>query len=361
MTLSPTTRLLARVVPWILGLFFAASFFWDFDGLAIAWTGNVLQLLSGGTPMIAWSFGWSPFSDTLGTLPLEGLLLTTASSGLIGFFTNWLAVSMLFRPRSRRPVFGQGVVPAQRENIILHLAEAIDRELIGPDVITKGIQDSGMVQQFMAQAQQALRALLEDEEFRTGLRQMIHAYVERTISSEGFRQEIVDFTVARLREHFDSGMGGLAMKAVLQLGEGPLRSAVQRAVMTMPQGLDIVLNRLDAALDSLPEEVVERSDDLEEWAIGAVQRFVGTLDIYGMLIGQMQGFDEKRLEDLIRNSSNDQFNYIKYLGGILGFIGGLVIFNRWLALPALGGVVLLLVGLDHAIIRLSRRQRRAAA
>ena len=146
------------------------------------------------------------------------------------------------------------------------------------------------------------------------------------------------------------------MKAMLQFAEGPLRSAVDRAIREMPQGLGLVLKKLDLMLDALPDKLSARSDAIEEWATGAAQSFVGNLDVYTMLVSRMQSFDEDRLEDLIKYSSNDQLNYIKYLGGVLGFIGGLVIFNRWLALPALAALVLVLVGIDFLIIRVSRRR-----
>ena len=38
-----------------------------------------------------------------GVLPLEGLLRIISVSGLIGFVTNWVAITMLFNPRQDRP------------------------------------------------------------------------------------------------------------------------------------------------------------------------------------------------------------------------------------------------------------------
>ena len=358
-TMSPATQFLVRLIPWALGLSFFASFFWDFDGLTIAYTGTALQLLADGQPALTWSLQWLGLPNVdQRILELEDLMLIMSTSGLIGFFTNWLAIAMLFRPRDRHPIFGQGVIPSQRESIIVRLATAIDGELIGPDVIKKGIRDSGVVPNFLSQAQQALRGLLDDAEFRAEIRAVIRAYVEESLSSEDFRTEIAEFTFRRLEKHFDSGVGGMAVKAVLQLAEGPLRSAVDRAIREMPHGLDIVLNKLDGMLDAVPDRLAAQRDEIEEWATGAAQSFVGNLDVYGMLVNQMEGFDERRLEDLIKYSSNDQLNYIKYLGGVLGFVGGLVIFAPKLALPALTMLVLLLVGIDLLIIRVSRRRER---
>ncbi len=359
-TMSAATRLLARLIPWGLGLTFLVSFFWDFDGLALDWTGLSLRLLQDDQAVLTWNLAWLPLPVRTAVLPLEGLLLVLSSSGLIGFFTNWLAIALLFRPRGPRPVFGQGVIPAQRESIIVRLATAIDAELIGPEVIKRGIRDSNLVPSFLVQAQVALRGLLDDDDFRTEIRRVIRDYVEETLSSDELRREIADFTLARLEQHFDRGVGAIAMKTLLQLTRSQLRAAVDRAIREMPQGLDIVLDKLDRMLDSLPNRLTEHTDAIEEWTTGAVQRFAGNLDIYGMLVKQMRDFDEQRLEDLIKNSSNDQLDYIKYLGGVLGTVGGLVIFNRWLALPALALLFLLLVGVDALLLRARKMRERSS-
>ena len=111
---------------------------------------------------------------------------------------------------------------------------------------------------------------------------------------------------------------------------------------------------MDHLLDRLPEKITERSEEIERWATKIILGFVGTLDIYSMIITNMRKYDEVQLEALIKNSSNEQLNYIKYLGGVLGMIGGLVIFKPLLALTVLGTIGLILVGLDVALVRLRK-------
>ena len=53
--------------------------------------------------------------------------------------------------------------------------------------------------------------------------------------------------------------------------------------------------------------------------------FIENLDVYNMIMSNMITYDESKLEDLLKKSTNEQLNYIKYLGGALGAIGGLVI------------------------------------
>ena len=78
--------------------------------------------------------------------------------------------------------------------------------------------------------------------------------------------------------------------------------------------------------------------------------FVENLNVYDMIISNMRQYDELKLETLIKTSSNEQLNYIKYLGGVLGFFGGLVIWNPPLALTVFGVLGLTLYGLDVALM-----------
>ena len=84
--------------------------------------------------------------------------------------------------------------------------------------------------------------------------------------------------------------------------------------------------------------------------------FVENLDVYSMVMSNMMSYDEGKLEALIKNSSNEQLNYIKYLGGVLGAIGGLVIWQPLPALVAFGGIGALLFGLDEVLFRLSKKE-----
>ena len=79
------------------------------------------------------------------SVALDGLLRMLSVSGLIGFLTNWLAVAMLFQPRQRRPIFGQGLIPAQRELVIARLAQAISERLINAQLIHQQIETSGLI------------------------------------------------------------------------------------------------------------------------------------------------------------------------------------------------------------------------
>lgn len=314
-----------RVIPWALGLLFAFSFVWDLDGITLT------------------AFGY--------TLGLEGLLRIVSVSGLIGFLTNWLAITMLFHPRKRRPIFGQGLIPSQRERVIFRLAKAVSEELINEEIIKQKIEESAVIPKYRAMALSVMHGVLEDPAFRAELKSLTADYVNTVLGSEAVRKKIVEFTVQKLEEYTDRSLSGLAIKAYRFVNEDDFQRRVEQAVEQLPKSMDLVLDEMDHLLDQLPETITERSDEIEQWATKIVLGFVENLDVYGMIISNIRKYDELKLETLIKTSSNEQLNYIKYLGGLLGFFGGLVIWNPLLALTVFGVLGLTLYALDAALMR----------
>jgi uncharacterized membrane-anchored protein YjiN (DUF445 family) len=314
-----------QVIPILLAILFLTSFFWDFPGIEVS------------------AFGLS--------LPLAGLLRITSVSGLIGFATNWLAITMLFQPREERPIFGQGLIPAQRERVIYRLARAVSEELINEEIIKRKIEESGVIPRVRETSMQVARGVIEDPDFRRELKQIVSEYFQQVLSSEVVRERIIALTVGKIEEYAGRGWGGLALKAYRYVNEADFQRRVDEAVTALPRSIDAILNELDHLLDRVPEKLEAQSHQIEAWATRAVMKFVENLDVYGMIIENMSRYDESKLESLLKKTSNEQLNYIKYLGGVLGFIGGLVIWMPLLALGTFAVIGTSLYTIDEVLFR----------
>src|SRR5690606_1375615 len=273
-------------------------------------------------------------------------------SGLIGFGTNWLAITRLFQPREKRPIVPQGLIPAQRERVIFRLAQAISQELINEELIKQKIEESGAIRKYREQAVGVLKSVVEDEAFRAELKGLTAAYVESVLGSEDMRAQLTEIAMRKIEDYAGQGFRGLALKAYRAVNEDAFQRSIERAVREIPGALDPVLDRLDVALDRVPEKVEARSEQIEAFATKTVLGFVERLDVYSMIVENARGFDEAQLENLLKKTSNEQLNYIKYLGGILGVVGGVVIWEPGLALAVLAAFGLVLWGLDEALFRL---------
>ncbi len=82
---------------------------------------------------------------------------------IIGYFTNWLAIKMLFRPYKTvriagiRLPFTPGILPREKDKLAVSLGETLAQELLTPEVITKRIQSP----EIQTTAARAIRTALE--------------------------------------------------------------------------------------------------------------------------------------------------------------------------------------------------------
>lgn len=71
------------------------------------------------------------------------LILTPFITAGIGWFTNWVAIQMLFRPREPMRVFfwkWQGLIPRRQEQLAAEAAEIIEREIMQQHMIVHEIR-----------------------------------------------------------------------------------------------------------------------------------------------------------------------------------------------------------------------------
>jgi uncharacterized membrane protein YheB (UPF0754 family) len=318
-----------QLIPWVLFALFVASFFWDFPGVVL-----------------------SPFGYDL---ELAGLLRILAVSGLIGFFTNWLAITMLFNPREKRPIFGQGLIPAQRERVAYRLAKAVSDELINEDIIKAKIEESNVIPRYRELALGVARGVLEDDDFRRDLKTMTGDYAKRVLSAPAVRKRIAEVVVEKLEKSAGQGLGGAALQLYRRFDEEGFQRKIDGAIQEIPGSLDLVLDEMDALLDRVPPMLEAKGEDIEAFATRTIMNFVERIDVYSLVMENIQKYDEAQLENLLKRTSNEQLNYIKYLGGILGALGGLVIWKPILALAVFATVLLTLWGLDEALYRGMRK------
>jgi len=314
-----------QVIPWLLGVLFAVSFVWDFPGVVLTVAGYAL--------------------------PLDDLLRFTTIGGLIGFGTNWLAITMLFRPRERRPVWGQGLVPAQRERVAYRLAQAVSDELINKRIIMQRVRESGLTTRYRDLLVAIAGDVVTDDEVRRELKKLLRRILRDVLSSPDVQDRVVTFTAEQMEQHAQ-GLSGLALRTYRLFGEDDFQSRLHEAVQQLPETADPLLDELDPLLDRIPAYLEQNSEAVEELLTDLLLRLVNTLDVERIVYENVRAYDEQQLELLLRRTTNEQLNYIKYLGAVLGVLGGLIIWAPALSLLLLTGIGLLLYTVDVILFRL---------
>src|SRR5690554_2734729 len=263
--------------PYLLAFVFIFSFYWDLNGVEKTVFGT--------------------------TIDFEGLLRILSISGLIGFLTNWLAITMLFRPTMPRPIFGQGLVPAQKERISYRLAVAVSEDLINPDIIKQKIQDSEAISKYREIATQYIRTVIEDEEFRTGVKSLALNYINEMIAQPEVRASIAKSIIDQIENNLeDSSFEKIALRAYSFIKGQEMQQLVEEALTKLPSNVEKGLDKLDVFLDYLPEKINENSESIENIVTSLLYKLINQLDVHALVEDNLRHYDERRLEKLIKNA-----------------------------------------------------------
>jgi uncharacterized membrane-anchored protein YjiN (DUF445 family) len=323
--------MLLQWTAWICGAGFVLSFFLDF--------GPQHQLKVLGQ-----------------VLPLENLLRITSISGLIGFGTNWLAIRMLFKPVQRRPVWGQGLIPAQRDRIIAGLARGIHENILSEELIRQRIHESGVIPRLNHVVVEGAVNILHDTEFREELKAFVKEWLTEVVHKEETIAKVTGVIDQKLEEKFNTGLKGFLFRSYRRMNPNDYEAMISGLVKGIPDAAVEGLTELEKMAPSLAGYLQERKPDLESFFTKVVMDVLDRADIRALLVSQMQHFDEQKLEKLIWSSTNEQLLYIQNLGTVLGILGGLLIWEPVFMGVLYGSILLLMYLADVILYRLKQKK-----
>ena len=307
--------------PYLLGLTFTLSFFWDFDGLSAT----------------IWNY----------TLEFEGLLKITSVSGLIGFLTNWIAITMLFKPAKKRPILGHGLIPAQKNRIAFRLAQAVSEDLINPEIIKKKISESNIISRYREKSTRYIKSIIDDPAFREDLKQWVVAYLDEMIADPEIRGALAERILRQIEEAIqDKSFEKVALKAYSYVKGQQMQHIIEESLAQIPTSVEKGLDKMDDLLDELPQKIDDNSEKIETVVTNLLYKLINQLDVHKLVEENLRSYDEQHISNIIQNATNEQLRYIQYLGAILGLIGGFIIWEPLISVVVLLTGFLLILGLD---------------
>ena len=312
------------IIPYLLVVLFGVSFFWDFDGLSTSFWGRTLQF--------------------------EGLLKILSVSGLIGFLTNWLAITMLFKPAEKRPIFGHGLIPAQKNRIAYRLAQAVSEDLINPEIIKKKITESNIIGRYRELSTRYVKNIIDDPEFRKDIKEWVVKYVDELIADPEIRAALAKRILTQIEEALhNKSFEKIAFKTYTFVKGQEMQAIIEEALVQIPTSVESGLDKLDDLLDQLPRKIDENSDAIENIVTTLLYKLINQLNVHTLVEENLRSYDEQHISNIIRSATNEQLRYIQYLGAILGFIGGFVIWEPLLSVVVLVSLSATLLLLDQLL------------
>ena len=91
--------------------------------------------------------------------PGEGMyeiIYILSISALVGYWTNYFAIKMLFRPKEKTLLGFQGVVPANKNRIALDLGRVVKEKFFHTEDIITYIEEKELIRKFFGKTKDAL-------------------------------------------------------------------------------------------------------------------------------------------------------------------------------------------------------------
>jgi uncharacterized membrane protein YheB (UPF0754 family) len=188
------------------------------------------------------------------------IFLLPIISAFIGWFTNWVAIKMLFHPKDPKRFFGltiQGIFPKGQKQFAQKLGILVATELLHFDEIAKRIADPSQLKE-------------------------VRPYIE---------QHIDHFLEHKLKEKLPVVSMFIGAGTLGQIKEG-------------------LLEEIDAML---PELMTQYTEKLKT-----------KIDIEKMVTEKVANFSSDKLEEILVSIMKKEFRFVEIIGAVLGFLIGLI-------------------------------------
>ena len=335
---------LLRITPWLCMLGFGGTFATIFISEGADWMGGMaLEIADFYQANQSW---------------LQALNIVSIS-GLIGYGTNYIAIRMLFRPVQKRPIWGQGLIPAQKDRIIYTLAKGMHKHILSQELIRKRVEETGLVRKVNDLVMDGTMGLVQDQRLRYELKQFLYSVMEDWADRPAVRKEVVKIIDAQIEEKVEKGIERFIFETYKRYNRDQYEDAITKITEELPKVTMKVIERLETEMDTVAAFIRLQKVRSREQIMEVFIDLLNRIDITDLLAKQMAHFDEARLERMIWEATNEQLLYIQYLGTVLGILGGLLIWQPAMMGPSYLVIFGLLYGLDKVLFRW-REQRKAA-
>jgi len=277
--------------------------------------------------------------------------------GIIALSTNWLAIKMLFRPHRAKYIFGfripftPGLIPKERARLTQKLAETASRHLLTPEVLQAGLADPARWPLPDITIGEVLSALgMEeppiDEHLKAIADKLLPKAIEAIPTLEGSELDtaLAEITYKIIGENINPIAG-------LFVSKEKIYTSIKKnalAHLSDPDNFEPLREKLHNAIDNLMINAAIQSNlsekvyafnirdglgaflEKEKHAVARVfsvlAAYIATnMPIQSMIEDRMAAFDVAEAEELILTVAGRELRLIIWLGGVLGFIIGLLL------------------------------------
>lgn len=304
-----------------------------------------------GIQLAAWSF---PFTKQQ-FAPLE-ILKMISVSGLIGYGTNYIAIQMLFRPVDKRPIWGQGLVPSQRDRIIFTLSRGMHTHILSQELILHNLAQADFPRKIAQLLLKGGAGLIKDEELVNDFKDWFVEGISRYIQNPDNNAQIKALINEKIDKNLQQGLEKFLLSTYKTYKATHYDKLIDKMVGELPHVSEQMIDKVTAEKeDELAAYILSQEQALADFIAHLISELLHKLDIAALLRKQMAHFDDRKLERMVRDATNEQLLYIQYLGTVLGILGGFFLWKPLLMFIVYGVILAGLWLIDELLFRQKNR------
>ena len=278
--------------------------------------------------------------------------------GVIGYFTNYIAVKMLFRPHHEIKLFGKtlpftpGIIPKRRGALAKAVANAVSGSLLSRDDLASMLASEsacaavadGVIsaaQDFLSDKtlSESLKSIAGDEKYESllsALRETASARIGEKLTELQLGSNIATIAGQSVMEKVRGSM--LAMFVTPDLiasFTGPMAERIDEYLLgdgvsqldgMLTAEIDKLLSRPAAELISLDSEALRGkiSAAYAAFVRDHAAQLTANFDVAAIVEGKMNAMDVMELENLVMSVMKNELNAIVNLGAVIGLIIGAI-------------------------------------
>lgn len=291
------------------------------------------------------------------------LIITPIAGAIIGYFTNDLAIKMLFHPYKPVFLFGHqlpftpGLIPKEKDRMAASISQMISDKLMTEDVLRDNLLSDDVISKIESTISEFTSNLQEDQQ---SIREKAIAFVgeEDTASMENkVVESITDIVTDKLtntglgRQFADMAIdsfkdnAGFLEKIYISTKGNSLNQEIKEAIDDMlkvharPMSNKTIKQSIGDFLSTpVSQLLANKQDQMDAIKNGVIRLYKNTIveklpsimetvNIQQMVENKIKEMDVKEMEDLIFGIMDKELKYIVWLGAVLGFLMGFLTFG----------------------------------
>ncbi len=221
-------------------------------------------------------------------------------AGIVGYYTNYLAIKMLFQPKQGRVLGWEGLVPKNKANIAQSLGKSIQTNLLAPEILLEYVYERKLIETGTHKLGEWLDELLKDSEVRSKVTTKIISVLQE--KGPELLSQIFNFTEDTLKD--------LAKNPdeIKKLWE-QIRKRINEYIQSRDNREYLVNLIKRIVLEELPRLSIILNNAIDEYL-----KNKDTIGNIGFGFKKILSFDSGALQDLLQKFIEDEETKDQFMG-----------------------------------------------